>query len=122
MDLLGLTGPLGFYLMEINKATSIKMNQLVDLTPYHKSHATRMILKLSEMDYVEKLVDPMDQRGFILLITEKGHKMAIEVKKAHEDWEKLVDGALSKDEYEVMTELMKKTYTYLKEHFEEDLK
>ena len=122
METLGLSGPMAFYLLEIDKNSPIKMNQLIESTPYHKSHATRMIFKLNEMDWVEKTVDSTDQRGFVLSITEAGRTIAVEAKKALADWDQLVDGALSKEEYEIMTELTKKTYLYLKDYFGEETK
>jgi len=122
MGQYGITGPLGFYLLEIEKHQSIKMNQLIDLTPYHKSHATRIVAKLHEMGLIDKLVDSDDMRGYILTITKEGKEIANKVLSAHQDWESLVDSALSKEEIKVLDSLMHKTYIHLKEHFGEDSK
>lgn len=118
----GISGPLGFYLVEIEKHKSLKMNQLIDLTPYHKSHATRIVAKLTEMGLVDKSVDPEDMRGYILTITKQGIEIAQKVFSAHQDWETLVDSALSKEESNILESLMEKTYLHLKKHFGEDCK
>lgn len=122
MEALGISGPLGFYLMEIDKSHSIKQNQMIGNTPYHKSHATRMLCRLQELGLVEKSVDSDDQRGYIITITDKGHEIAMKAKSVHEEWDHLVDETLTKEEYDIMTELMKKTYLHLKSIFGEDTK
>lgn len=122
MGAYGISGPIGFYLLEINKHQSIKMNQLIDLTPYHKSHATRIVTKLDEMGLIEKSVDPDDMRGYILTMTKQGTIIAQKVLTAHQEWEALVDSALSKVETIILESLMKKTYLHLKEHFGEECK
>lgn len=119
---IGVSGPLGFYLVEIKKHDKIKMNQLVDLTPYHKSHSTRIVSRLFDMNLINKETDPEDMRGYILSITEKGRETAILVEKAHEDWDKLESQALTKDEIIILNKLNEKTYLFLKKHFEEDKK
>jgi len=119
---LGLSGPMGFYLLEIDKRQIMKMNQLVDLTPYHKSHSTRIVTKLHDMNLVNKVVDPEDLRGFVLSITDFGREMADKVRIAHHDWDKLESKALSKTEALMLNNLMEKTYLYLKNHFDEDKK
>jgi len=122
MGSYGISGPLGFYLVEIDKHHSIKMNQLIELTPYHKSHATRIVSKLHEMGLIDKTVDPEDNRGYVLTILSQGHVLANKVINALEDWESLTESALCKEEAVILESLMKKTYLFLKKHFDEDTK
>ncbi len=119
---LGVSGPLGYYLVEINKRSSIKMNQLVDLTPYHKSHSTRIVTKLHEMKLITKEIDPEDMRGYILSITDEGRKKAALVEKAHLDWVNLESQALTKEEITLQIKLSEKTYLFLKNYFDEGKK
>ena len=118
----GLSGQVGFYLLEIDKRNKMKMNQLVDLTPFHKSYSTRIVTKLNEMNFINKEIDPEDNRGFLLSVTDLGHSMADYVREAHHDWEILTSSALSKEEANQLNAIMMKTYMYLKNYFGEDNK
>ncbi len=118
---LGLSGPLGFYLMKIDQHSSIKMNELMSMTPYHKSHGTRVIQKLLTMKLIDKIPDPEDLRAFIITITPLGSTKAMHVKQAQLDWEKLVHEALTDEENALYLALTIKTYLYLKSYFNEDV-
>lgn len=115
----GLSGQGGFYLLEIDKRKIMKMNHLVDMTPYHKSHSTRIVSRLNDMKLINKEIDPEDNRGFLLSITDLGHTVADHVREVHLDWDKLTSNALTNDEAIQLNNIMMKTYLYLKNYFDE---
>jgi DNA-binding MarR family transcriptional regulator len=117
---LGLSGPAGGPLTEIARRESVKMNVLAGLFPFHKSHITRVVQHLVETGYVEKSVDLEDGRGFILTITEPGRRAAREVNRAHEEWERLIDQALTEEEQIAYRDITLKVCRKAAEYFAED--
>ncbi|MFA5420083.1 MAG: helix-turn-helix domain-containing protein, partial [Bacteroidales bacterium] len=57
---VGISGPVGGYLMVIFEKKTMKMNDLIEDLPFHKSHATRAINRLQELGYIIKTVDSED--------------------------------------------------------------
>jgi len=117
---LRLKSPDGFLLVRIDKAKVLKMSQLIAELPFHKSHVTRAIFRLHRQGMVTKTADPEDLRGYILKITPLGEKTATEVIGAINDWDNLVNSALTKDEIALIEKTREKIYLFLKNYFEED--
>ncbi|HOW37916.1 MAG TPA: hypothetical protein PLZ76_03320, partial [Bacillota bacterium] len=90
------------------------------LFPFHKSHITRVVQHLVETGYVEKAVDLEDGRGFILTITEAGRQAAREVNRAHEEWERLIDQALTEEEKNAYRDITQKVCRKAAAYFAED--
>lgn len=117
---IGLSGPPGFYLRKIAMTAPVKMNVIVDEAPFHKSHATRAIMRLSEGGFVEKDIDPDDQRCFILKVTRTGSDAAEKIDKVLYDWDELLSSALDEGERLQLVELTKKMYLRVKSYFNEE--
>ena len=116
----GLAGPPGFYLLKIASLAPVRMNAVVDETPFHKSHATRNVTRLVEAGLILKTVDPEDQRGFILEATPAGTEAAASVADTLADWDALVSSALDEKEKASLAEITRKMYLRVKNHFDEE--
>lgn len=109
------------YLVKIHKAGGhILMNDIVGEVLYHKSHATRAIMKLVKDGFIIKEKNPNDKRGYILYITETGKEVALKAKNAIESWDKLIKSVITDEEKEVMYNITKKIYILLKEYYKEE--
>ncbi|MCK4551395.1 MAG: winged helix-turn-helix transcriptional regulator [Tenericutes bacterium] len=109
------------YLRKIYKANeSIKMNDIVGESVYHKSHATRAINRLVKDGLVIKEKNPNDLRAYVLSVTEKGKNMAIQVGKVVKEWDDLVDTVITNEEREVLRNITKKIYHLLREYYNEE--
>ncbi|MFH0993184.1 MAG: MarR family winged helix-turn-helix transcriptional regulator [bacterium] len=116
----GLAGSSGFYLMKIVQSGPVKMNNIVEDAPFHKSQATRAITRLNHCRLVEKTVDGADQRGYILEATTAGCQACTVVASAVEDWDKLLASALNSEEIALLNALTQKMYMHVKNYFEEE--
>ncbi|MFP4477839.1 MAG: MarR family winged helix-turn-helix transcriptional regulator [Candidatus Izemoplasmatales bacterium] len=108
------------YIKMINYENPIKMNTLISKVVFHKSHTTRAVNQMVEDGLVTKKKDPDDGRSYIISITEKGKEVAKKVESILEDWENLINSALSEEERKQLEVMREKVYYKLKEHFEED--
>jgi DNA-binding MarR family transcriptional regulator len=117
---LDLSLPQGIYLIKIHEYTTVKMNVLIENSPFHKSHATRQIQQLSERGLVEKSVDVDDSRAVVIRITQNGLDLAKDVLKAVEDWESLCNEALTESELSMLAIIKQKTVQHIRHYFEED--
>lgn len=117
---IGLSTPQGFYLMKVSEHEQIKLNQLIEASPFHKSHITRQIQHLSSLGLVEKVVDPVDSRGLIISITPEGLKQVEQVKQALSDWENLCHEALTSEEQEALHSIQEKILRHIEMTFGED--
>jgi len=115
-----LAGPTGFYLMKIASLSPVRMNTVVDETPFHKSHATRNVVRLVEAGMILKTVDPEDQRGYILEATSAGVEAAAYVASVLADWDGLVSSALDEKERASLSDITRKMYLRVKHYFEEE--
>lgn len=111
--------PEGPYLVKIYEKTTLKMNDLTNIVHFHKSHSTRAIRQLSENGYIEKTIDPNDQRGYILTITESGKVVAKQVLKVIEEWDNLVLSVVTDEEKKIIENIQNKIYEKLKSVFED---
>jgi len=118
---IGLAGPPGFYLMKIAMLGPVRMNVVVDETPFHKSHATRAVMRLSQSGLIEKSVDSEDQRGFVLCMTPEGEKAAAFVARTLSEWDELVNSALNETERAALAEITEKMFRRVKHYFEEEI-
>jgi DNA-binding MarR family transcriptional regulator len=117
---VGLSGPVGGYLIEIDNQKSMRLNTLIEKFPFHKSHATRAIIHLSDLGYIVKTIDPTDARGYVVSITPLGEQIAHQVIEAIEAWEKLVNSALTSQEIDILQQITAKIYRKLEPLYEKD--
>lgn len=108
------------YILMINQDSPIKMNVLISRVVFHKSHATRAINQMVKDGLVIKQTDPEDKRGYILTITQKGSAIANKVDNIVNEWEELVNKALSDEELKQLEVMRQKVYLHLKTFFEEE--
>ena len=113
--------PEGPYLIKINETKVIKMNQLITSLQFHKSHSTRAIQQLADNLYITKEIDPEDQRGYILRITEAGSLVANKVLSVFQEWEELIMSVVSEEEKIVIDNIQNKMYVKVKEYFGEEV-
>ncbi|MGE4572210.1 MAG: MarR family winged helix-turn-helix transcriptional regulator [Candidatus Izemoplasmatales bacterium] len=109
------------YIKMIYHQSPIKMNTLISNVVFHKSHTTRAINQMVKDGLITKEKDLEDKRSYIITITQKGIKVAEQVKQILEEWENLIDSALNEEERNQLNIMREKVYYKLKEHFEEDL-
>ncbi len=108
-------------MVKISEAKTIKMAQIINEFPFHKSHVTRAVDRLFELNYLKKTLDPDDLRGYILEITPNGEKIATEVKKGLDEWNELLNKPLSQEELDSVARIREKIYNHLKTYFEEEV-
>ena len=118
---LHLKTPDAVLMVKVNEAKTIKMTQIINEFPFHKSHVTRAVDRLSELNYLKKTPDSDDLRGYILEITSLGEKIAEEVKNGLNEWDVLLNEPLSQEELDSVARIREKIYNHLKNHFEEEL-
>ncbi len=109
------------YLYRMLKLKKVKMNDLINKIPFHKSHATRSINKLVEDGYILKQIDPDDRRGYILTLTEQGEAVGRRVDEIFAEWEELVSSVITEEEAIFLEKISKKIYDNLKDHYKEDM-
>ena len=117
---LEISTPQGFYLMRVSEHQKVKLNQLIEQSPFHKSHVTRQIQQLASRDLVQKTIDPDDNRGFIVAITPSGEKMVQAVKRALQDWDDLCASALTEQERLDLHKIQSKILAHVEMTFKED--
>jgi DNA-binding MarR family transcriptional regulator len=115
-----LSGPVGRYLIDIDLAKTIKMNVLIEKSPFHKSHTTRAICHLSELGYINKTIDPSDARGYVLSITEQGQIAAQKVYATIKEWDQLEESALTEDEMTTLKTISAKVYRKIAAYYAEE--
>ncbi|MCF7923793.1 MAG: MarR family transcriptional regulator [Candidatus Izimaplasma sp.] len=108
------------YLKMIDAHSPIKMNSLITKVVFHKSHTTRAINQMEKDGLIKKQKDLNDLRSYILSITEKGKKIAKQVNQILQEWDDLVNSALSNEEIKQLDNIREKVYLKLKDYFEED--
>lgn len=108
------------YINMIHKHSPIKMNALISSVIFHKSHTTRAINQMVNDGLITKEKDLNDKRSYIITITKKGIDIAKKVEQILNDWESLINNALSEEEREQLELMRKKVYLNLKEYFEEE--
>jgi MarR family transcriptional regulator for hemolysin len=107
------------YIKMINHSSPIKMNTLISNVVFHKSHTTRAINQMVEDGLITKEKDPEDMRSYIITITKKGREVALKVHQILEEWEDLINSALTQEERELLEVMREKVYIKLKDYFEE---
>ena len=117
---LSVSMPEAVYLSKILDQGTVKMSELIQDLPFHKSHATRSLAKLEEAGLIDKRIDPEDQRGYIITLKHKGITIAQTVRQVKDDWDKLLYQGLSPDEAESLERIHEKIYRYLTTFFQED--
>ncbi|XMB72709.1 MarR family transcriptional regulator [Mycoplasmatota bacterium WC30] len=109
------------FLHKIVKAgNQIKMNDLIELTFYHKSHATRSINRMVEDGLIIKETNPEDLRGYVLSATGKGKEVDKQLKQIFEDWDNLVNQVITDEEREILSDITKRIYHQLKKYYHEE--
>lgn len=108
------------YINMLHHQSPIKMNTLIANVIFHKSHTTRAINQMLKDGLVKKEIDQDDKRGYIISITKKGIETAEKVEAVINDWENLINNALSEEERIQLDNMRKKVYFKLKEFFEEE--
>jgi DNA-binding MarR family transcriptional regulator len=117
---LDLNNPDAMYLVKINHKKQSKMSTIVADAPFHKSHATRAIARLTKRHLVEKKADPDDLRGFLVSITPEGEKIAFSVLEGFSAWDKLIKSMLTEKEQEDLQQIYQKISMSLRQYFQED--
>jgi MarR family transcriptional regulator for hemolysin len=107
------------YIKMINHSSPIKMNTLISNVVFHKSHTTRAINQMVKDGLITKEKDPEDMRSYIITITKKGKTVANHVQQILEEWDELINSALSQEEREQLEVMREKVYIKLKDYFEE---
>ena len=107
------------YIKMINHSSPIKMNTLISNVVFHKSHTTRAINQMVKDGLITKEKDPEDMRSYIITITKKGQKVANHVQQILEEWEELINSALSQEERKQLEVMREKVYIKLKDYSEE---
>lgn len=109
------------YIKMIYHHSPIKMNTLISNVVFHKSHTTRAVNQMVKDELIVKEKDPQDGRSYIITITDKGSRIAKKVNQVLDDWEELLNSALSEEERKSLDIMREKVYFKLKENFEEDM-
>ncbi|MBU0997157.1 MAG: MarR family transcriptional regulator [Firmicutes bacterium] len=117
---IDLNFPEGPYLIKIQEEKRVKMNHLKNSIPFHKSHLTRVINHLVEKGYILKEIDPEDQRGFIVSITEEGENISKKAMSVVKEWDELLTSVITKEEMNMIDNIQRKMVHKIAEYFGED--
>ena len=80
----------GQYLMEIYEKKNLSQDDLANIFGQSKGTIAKALRKLEDNEYVERRIDDNNRRKYILNTTEKGEKLAIQLKKDLKEWEEFV--------------------------------
>ena len=80
----------GQYLMEIDEKENLSQDDLANISGQSKGTIAKALRKLEDNEYVERRIDDNNRRKYILNTTEKGEKLAIQLKKDLKEWEEFV--------------------------------
>ena len=80
----------GRYLIQIYKKENLSQDDLADMFCQSKGTIAKALRKLEDNEYVERRIDDNNRRKYILNTTEKGEKLAIQLKKDLKEWEEFV--------------------------------
>lgn len=115
-----LKNPDAMYLVKIYHKKQAKMSAIVADAPFHKSHATRAIARLTKKHLIEKKTDPDDSRGYLVNITSEGDKVAIKVLEGFSAWDSLIRSLLTEKEQADLQQMYHKILSSLRQVFQED--
>ncbi len=80
----------GQYLMAIHNKENLSQDDLANIFGQSKGTIAKALRKLEDKEYVERKVDENNRRKYILRTTKKGEKLAIQLKKDLDEWERHV--------------------------------
>ena len=86
---------------------SATINELRECMPEKHSDTSRLVERLREKNYLERVIDPDDRRKAKVKITSKGKKLIEKIENEEENWLDLLR-KLSQDEAEKLNELLDK--------------
>ena len=64
-----------YYIIKLYEFGDLTQDKLVQLTGLNASNVTRAIQKLIFLDYIKRIQNPEDRRGFILSLDDKGDQL-----------------------------------------------
>ncbi len=105
---LGLSSSLFSFLVEIIQEENLSQKELSRRLQVDPALATRNIRRLSELDYVEKVVDPSDRRLNYIRLTPGGRKISKQIMELNLDWYRIVSRNIEPHEFEKTVNVFKK--------------
>lgn len=103
---LNLTSGTYPFLLVLYRKEGINQNEISRELNVDKAMSARSIKKLIDLQYIEKKEDEKDSRAYKLYLTEKGRAIVPEIKKEIQQWIKIITKDFSKDEAELLEELL----------------
>lgn len=108
-------------LVETHKHNTISQKELADILYLSEGTVSKVIKQLEDKKIIEHEVNPENRRQNKISLTEKGKKIANEVKYTEKNWEKKVIEEIPEEEREIFFNNLEKVmykaidYSYLKE-------
>ena len=86
------------YVMFLHDNKNHNQNEICDKLHYDKAHTSRILSVLEQDGYVEKIIDPQDNRKHIYDLTRKGNELADKVKQYMYEWQQIILADVSKEQ------------------------
>ncbi|MFW5632194.1 MAG: bilirubin utilization transcriptional regulator BilQ [Acetivibrio ethanolgignens] len=108
LDQYGLTDGTYQYLIYVCKKPGTTPGEMSEWFHMDHGHITRCILRLEKLGYVDRKKSETDRRQVLLYSTKKGLEIFNEIYTLIEDWDKLAMKGLTKEEAELLLDLLGK--------------
>jgi DNA-binding MarR family transcriptional regulator len=112
-NLIGLAPSHGDILYLLIQEERLNMTEIADRIHRRKPTVTVLVNKLIQEGYVEKQVDPQDERVHLISLTAKGEGLKSAVNKISNDLLKSVYKGFSKEEQTILMMLLTKIFQNL---------
>lgn len=94
----GLTDGLFYYLIFIGKHPGCSFSEMAQYLHADNGHVTRCVVKLEQLQYVERCRDEKDHRHYHLTLTPSGEQIFAELHTLLYDWEQIICRDLSEEQ------------------------
>lgn len=93
------------YLLALARNPGLSQEQLAGRIHVNKSQVTRQLAALEENGYILRRAGE-DKRVFLVYLTEKGEAILPKIREGFQDWNELVSGDLSEEEFDQLSGIL----------------
>ena len=105
---IGLSGTLVSYILQLVRHPGLNQDELSRKIFVDKSSVARQIRWLKEKGFVDRQIDPEDNRKRLLFPTQKAQAAYVEIEKYLDDWNLVLMEQFSEEEYEDIVDFLRK--------------
>lgn len=118
----GLRSGLFYFILELTNQDSMTMQDLSRAVNVDNGYTTRMINKLVELEYVEKVLNPSDSRSSIVFLTAKGKEISETVKQVMLDWVNIITKEITTSDIQIVNAVFDRLYINAKNYLDDNTK